>query len=176
MEKMGRPRIREPLIIFLIVAGFFYWSINAFNTGNLLWFLPFQPTYEPSRIVVHNYGTTEILRPGMPEYARLKTALDETFSKFNNTALIDLGLSDETLRRYNEEQLVIEIYYPEFIRFNTPVRMTRVNQLLVPIDATHSGHGYVFLGSNGRWLAGAMVVADDEPLMEAMRELGYLKK
>lgn len=172
---MPKTKVKEPLLILVGAILLIMWLINAMNTGNPWWFLPFQPSYQPSRIVVRDYGTAVTITPGTPEYATLTTAFDEAFSDFSNTALIDLGLGDETLRRYAEEELVIEIYYPEYITFNTPVRMSKVNQLLIPVEATHSGHGYLFLGSSGLWRIGPMVMANEQPIIDAMRQLGYLQ-
>ena len=176
MEPLKEFKLREPLLILLGAALLILWLINTLNTGNALWFLPIQPVFEPSRIIVHNYGTAVTIRRGEPGYSELTTALNETLSDFVNTDLIPLGLSEETLRRYNEEELVIEAYYADPIRFNTSVRMNNITQLLIPVDATHSGNRYVFIGGNGVWRAGAMVVASDQPLIDAMRELGYLQQ
>lgn len=175
MEPLPKFKLWQPLAIMLIVATLILWVLNTLNTGNPLWFLPLQPTFEPSRLVVRNYGETVEIRRGQAGYNVIADALNETFSDFENTALVPLGLSQETLRRYNEEQLVLEAYYAEPIQFNTPIRMQGVNQLLLPIDATHAGNRYVFIGSNGVWRAGVMVVADETPILNAMRTLGYLE-
>ena len=172
---MSKPKLKEPLIILVGAVILIMWLVNAMNTGNPWWFLPFQPNYQPSRIVIRDYGTAVTITPDMPEYTTLSAAFDLAFSDFSNTSLISLGLSDETLRRYNEEELVIEIYYPEYITFNTQVRMSKVNQLLIPVEGTHAGQGYLFLGSNGMWRIGPMVMANEQPIYDAMRELGYLQ-
>ncbi len=175
METLPKIRLWQPVSILIAVALFILWLINALNTNNVLWFLPIQPIYEPSRIVIRNYGETVTIRRGEPGYSELKDALNETFSGFDNTALVPIGLSEETVRRYNEEELVLEAYYADDITFNTSVRMKHIRQLLMPIDATHAGNRYLFIGANGTWNAGAMVVEDDQPIMDAMRLLGYLK-
>ncbi|GAB4277844.1 MAG: hypothetical protein Kow0080_29050 [Candidatus Promineifilaceae bacterium] len=167
---------REPLMIGVLFVLGFWWLVNTLNTGNPFWFLPFQPSYEPSRIVVRDYGTAVTLRPGDEQFPPLADAIDAVLSDFRSRDLVSIGLSDETLRRYAEEELVIEVYYPEDVEFNTSVRMTGINQLLFPIDATHAGKNYVFIGTNGEWRAGALAVADMTPLMDAMVELGYLEK
>ena len=175
MQTLPKIKIWEPLLILIGVGLGILWLINALNTGNALWFLPIQPIYEPSRIVIRNYGETVTIRRGEPGYAEISEALNETLSAFDNTALISIGLSEETMRRYNEEELVLEAYYADDVEFNTPVRMQGVRQLLFPVDATHAGNRYVFIGSNGQWRVGAMVVADDTPLRDVMRTLGYLQ-
>jgi len=175
METLPKFKLREPLLILVFAFLFIFWVINALNTGNVLWFLPFQPTFQPTRIVVRNYGQTVELQPGNPGFTELSQALTETFANgFDNNSLVSIGLSDETLRRYAEEELVVESYYGQDISFNTRVRMNGINQLLIPIDGTHADQSYLFMGGHGTWRAGAMVLTDDSPLRNAMRELGYL--
>lgn len=175
METPPKARLREPILILAFVFLIIFWAVNALNTGNAFWFIPFQPTFQPTRIVVRNYGETIDLQLGDPGFSELSAALNETFvNGFDNTSLISIGLSDETLRRYAEEELVIEAYYGEGISFNTRVRMSNVTQLLVPLDGTHADSRYLFFGGRGMWLAGAMVLSDDAPLRDAMRALGYL--
>jgi hypothetical protein len=175
-DTLPKIKLLEPLLIMIGVVVGILWLINTLNTGNPLWFAPVQPTYEPSRIIVRDYGTAVTVQPGHPHYQPLSEALNAAFADFQNTDLVGIGLSEDTLRRYAEQELVLEVYYPEPIRFNTPVRMRNVNQLLIPIDATHANKNYVFIGSNGRWLAGAMVMANAAPLAETMRRLGYLEE
>jgi len=175
MEPPSSIKLREPLLVLVAAVLLIWWGINAFNTGNLLWFLPFQPVHQPSRIIVRDFGTAVTLQPGAAGYNELTEALNQSLASFGNRELIPIGLGEETLRRYHEEELVLEVYYPEPVRFNTSVRLTGVNQLLIPIDATHDDQGYVFIGRDGQWRVGAMVIENDEPLMEAMSELGYLE-
>jgi hypothetical protein len=175
METTTKFKLREPLLILVFAFLLIFWAINALNTGNVFWFLPVQPTFQPTRIVVRNYGQTVDLQPGAPGFSELSQALTETFANgFDNTALVSIGLSDETLRRYAEEELVIESYYGQDISFNTRVRMNGVTQLLIPVEGTHDDQRYLFMGAHGDWRAGAMVMSDDSPLRNAMRELGYL--
>ncbi len=175
MEPSSKIKLREPLIILVVIVLLIYWAINAANTNNMLWFLPIQPTLQPTRIVVRNYGQTVELFPGSPEFSELSQALNDTFAKgFGNTSLVSIGLSDETLRRYVEDELVIESYYGASISFNTQVRMNNVTQLLIPLDGTHADQRYLFFGGRGEWRVGAMVMSDDSPLRTAMQNLGYL--
>ncbi len=175
MEPSPKFKLREPLMILVLVFLAIFWAINALNTGNAFWFLPYQPTFQPSRIVVRNFGETVDLQLGSPGFSELAQALNETFANgFDNTELVSIGLSDETLRRYAEEELVIEVYYGQDVAFNTRVRMVGVTQLLVPLEGTHADRRYLFFGGRGAWRVGAMVMNDDAPLRNAMRELGYL--
>jgi hypothetical protein len=170
--KQGGSVIQPILMVLFVVVGV-VWLVGALNAGNLIWWLPVQPTFAPSRIVVRNRGETINLQPGTEGFTELQEGLQASLSSFDNADLVPLGLSEETLRRYNEEELVVEVYYPRNIRFNTIARMERVNQLLIPIEGTHAGNRHVFIGYNGRWLAGALVMSDDQPLHDALRGLGY---
>ena len=175
MESPPKFKLREPFFILVLIFIGIYWTINALNTGNVFWFLPVQPTFQPTRIVVRNYGETIDLQVGSPGFAELSQALTETFKNgFENTSLISIGLSDQTLRRYVEEELVLEAYYGQEISFNTRVRMDGVTQLLIPLDGTHADKRYLFFGGRGQWRVGAMIMRDDSPLRTAMQALGYL--
>lgn len=175
METLPKFKLREPLLILVFTFLFIFWVINALNTGNIFWFLPIQPTFQPTRILIRNYGQTVELQPGDSGFTELSQALTETFANgFDNNALVSIGLSDETLRRYAEEELVIESYYGQDIAFNTRVRMNGITQLLIPLEGTHADQRYLFMGGRGDWRAGAMVLTDDTPLRTAMRQLGYL--
>lgn len=167
--------ILQPILTFVGVFVFIAYAVGAMNTGNWLWFLPVQPDYEPSRILVRDNGRSVEYRPGIDGFVELADALDLSLADFSNSDLVPLGLSDETLMEYNESAVVMEVFYPQNIRFNTAVRMRSINQLLIPIEGRHSGNRFVFLGSSGRWLAGALVMADDTPLTEALRRLGHLE-
>lgn len=175
MEPIPKFKLREPLIILALIFLFIFWAINALNTGNAFWFFPVQPAFQPSRIVVRHYGQTVDLQPGSPGFSELALALNDTFaSGFDNNDLVSIGLSEETLRRYAEEELVIESYYGQNISFNTRVRMNNVTQLLIPLDGTHADQRYLFFGGRGQWRIGAMVMSDDSRLRNTMRSLGYL--
>ncbi len=160
------------LIVFAVVLAVFY-GVQFLNTGNALWFLPFQPEYEPRRVVLRGNGDVVRFEPGDPEFDQIATALNAALSDFDNSSLVPIGISQQTVEDYTDNGLVMEILYPQPIQFNTPVRMRNINQLLIPIEGRHAGSRYVFLGNNGLWLAGAMVMTDETPLMDTLRVLGF---
>lgn len=175
MEPKKGGSILQP---FLIVVGIFLlivYLVNAMNTGNWLWFIPVQPKYEPSRILVRERGQSIEYHPGVDGFAELTAALNMALSDFSNSDLVPIGLSDETLQGYQETDVVMEVYYPEDIRFNSVARMRHVNQLLFPIEGRHAGYRYVFPGADGRWLTGAFVMTNDRPITDALRALGHVE-
>ncbi len=173
-ESERRGSILQPFLMMVGVMAFIFYMVGALNTGNWLWILPIQPTYEPSRIVIRDGGQVMEYRPGDDGFAELADALTSAFADFSNMELVPLGLSDVTLQEYNNTGVVLEAYYSQNIRFNSIVRMRNINQLLIPIEGRHSGLHYVFPGSDGRWLTGAFVMADDQLIFEALRELGHI--
>ncbi|MCA9992635.1 MAG: hypothetical protein H6666_00305 [Ardenticatenaceae bacterium] len=175
MGTLRRFRLLEPLIILVVIVLAFWYLLNTLNTGNPLWFVPFQPEYTPSRIVVHDYGQSVELRPGDAGFDQLAAALNETLSAFKNRDLVPIGIGDETLRAYYEEGLVVEAFYATEVRFNLPARFEGINTLLIPVDARHAENNYVFLGRNREFLASALQVESREPLDNALRVLGYLE-
>lgn len=174
-EELRPFRLWQPVLLAILAFIAIWYGVNFLNTGNPMFFIPVQPEYRPTRILVRNYGTTVTVQPGHPHYEALTAALNSSLSDFSNNDAGTLGLSDETLRRYREEELVLEVYYGTNVVFNTNIRMSGVNQLLIPVDATHAGQGNVFMGTNGRWRVGTLRMTDDSALRDTMRDLGYLQ-
>lgn len=168
-------RLWQPLMLVVFALVVVWYGINVLNTGNPMFFIPIQPEYRPARILVRNYGETLTVQPGHPDYEPLVEALNVALGDFSNNDAGTLGLSDETLRRYREDELVLEIYYGEQVVFNTNIRMTGVNQLLIPIDGTHAAQGNVFMGTNGSWRVGTLRMSDSSGLRATLRALGYLQ-
>jgi hypothetical protein len=177
MEPLKPLNLKQPLIIGVLTVLAIIYLISWLNTGNPLWFLRnVQPAHRPNQIILRHYGQTIVLRPGDPHFEEITTALNDSLTSFRTADLVRIGLGDATLRRYHEQEFVLETHYAEAITFNTPVRMRNINQLLIPIDAAHAGMGYLFLGTDGRWLAGAMQMNDPEPLLQTLRDLGYTRE
>ncbi len=166
--------IIQPLIMMIGAIALIIYFIGALNTGNWLWVLPVQPTFVPSRIVVRDHGQVTEYRPEDAGFTPLRNSLDSALADFSNLDLVPIGLSEGTLQDYNESSVVMEVYYPSPIRFNTIVRMNNVNQLLIPIEGRHAGYRYVFPGADGSWLTGAFVMADETPIYDALRSLGHI--
>lgn len=167
--------VLQPFLMMIAIFAVIAYLVGAMNSGNWLWILPIQPKYEPSRIIVRVNGEVTEYRPGIDGFFELTAAFDAAFADFSNLDLVPMGLSEETLQEYDQSSVVVEIQYPEDIRFNTIVRMRNVNRLLIPIEGRHAGNRYMFLGSSERWLTGALVMADDQPIYDALRALGHIE-
>lgn len=170
---MKRASLKEPLIIFVVIVLILIWGLNAFNTGNPLWFLPIQPVYRPSRVLIHYYGQATELRPGDEGFDAIDEALNETLSDFQSRDLVSIGIGEQTLADYYNEEFVLEAFYGQNVEFNLPIRLTKINTLLFPIDARHAERNYVFIGNNREYRAGALQVTSREALDAALAELGF---
>lgn len=173
MSVLPKIKLWKPVLTFLLFGVLAWWLLNTFTTGNPMWFLPIQPSYVPNRIIVRNFGEEITLRPGDLVFQSVADGVDQSLSNFNNRALIDIGLGEATLQDYQTDALVVEVYYPTTIRFNLPIRMNKINQLLFPVVGRHADTNYVFMGYNGNWLVGALQVSTAQPLQDALREAGY---
>ena len=157
MSELKHPskiRIVEPMITLALFAMIGFYLLNAFNTGNWLWFRGGISDIEPSRIVVIDHGERQIYQPGSPHFDTLSDATAQALSKFTSTDLINVGLSEDTLVDYESSALIVEVYFNNPVQFNTMARTGEPTQLLIPIDGRHAGSSYVFRGARGEWWFG----------------------
>lgn len=177
MTQMTHPhkiRVIEPFIglaIFVVAA---IYLVNVFNTGNWLWFRGNTMNVRPSRIIVVDHGERIILNQGHPAFTPLVDATIESLSELNNSGIVDVGLSEQTLADYATDSLVLELHFDSPVVFNTAARTGKPTQLLIPIQGRHSDGGLVFRGDKGEWWYGAVRMANPQPLLQALEQAGYL--
>ena len=173
MQHPTKIRIIEPFLTFLVVGAAVVYLVNALNSGNWLWFQSRATNVRPSRIVIVDHGERTVLTSGHAHFKELADAASASLSKLNNTDLISIGLSEETLQDYATDALVLELYFDSPVHFNTQARLGEPTQLLIPIEGRHAGGGYVFRGAHGEWWFGAIRMADPTPLYTALQQMGY---
>ncbi len=167
-------KIVEPFLFLILFSVILIYTINVFNTGNWLWFRGgTSELSSPTRIVIIDHGTKIVLQPGADGYNEMAEAAVASLQKFNNTDLVSIGLSVQTLDDYANDSLVVELYFDTPILFNTLARTGEPKQLLIPIDGRHSQGAYVFRGDQGEWWFGALRMADPQPLYAALQNMGY---
>ncbi len=174
MTHPNKIRVLEPFIgmaLFIVLA---IYVVNAFNTGNWFWFRGNTVNVRPSRIIVVDHGERTILTTGHPDFARLVDAATQSLSELNNSGVVDVGLSEATLADYATDSLVLELYFDSPVVFNTAARTGEPTQLLIPIEGRHSDSGLVFRGDKGAWWYGAVRMADPQPLLLALEQMGYV--
>ncbi|MBK8906055.1 MAG: hypothetical protein IPM53_33055 [Anaerolineaceae bacterium] len=174
MEEPRNIKIIEPFIVLVVIAGAIVYLLNVFNSGSWLWFQGKATVLEPpTRIVIINDGEAVVLQPGSDYFNELSEAAVQALSKFGNTDLVSIGLSEQTLTDYAENSLVVELYFDKPLQFNTLARTGEPTQLLIPVDGRHAAGGYVFRGAQGEWWFGAVRMADPSPLYVVLQQMGY---
>lgn len=173
MNYEARPRIRlwEPL---LILAGFVLavvYAVAAFSSEDLIWFWPRSAVPEPVRIVIHDAGAQLILEPGAPGFAELASASASAFAQLDTPALIEVGLSQETLSGYWTQFQVVEFFFDQELEFHVPFQAGNPTQLLFPIKGSHADRGWFFRGANGVYWFGALRVEEPQLILDAVAPL-----
>ena len=174
MDNPKKVRVLEPFIGMVIFIVAVIYIINVFNTGNWMWFLGNTVNVTPSRIIIVDHGNRTILNPGHPDFDSLVAAAEQSLSHLNNSGIVDVGLSEQTLNDYATDSLVMELHFDSPVVFNTAARTGKPTQLLIPIDGRHADGGLVFRGDKGEWWYGAVRMADPQPLMSALEQMGFL--
>jgi hypothetical protein len=174
MKHPNKIKVIEPFLILFLITVVGVYLLNAFNSGSWLWFQGRATVLvPPARIVVVNNGERLLLQPGTDYYSELSEATIAALSKFSNTDLVSIGLSDQTLSDYAEEGLIVELYFDKPLQFNTLARTGKPTQLLIPIEGRHAAGAYVFRGAQGAWWFGAIRMADPSPIYTVLQQMGY---
>ena len=174
MNEPRKIKVIEPFLTFLVVGLAIFYAINVFNTGNLVWFRNNATLEIPDRIVIYDHGQEIVLLPGHDNFNELANASVNALSKFNNTDLVPIGLSEQTLSDYETKSVVMILHYNRPVQINSIARIGEPTQLLIPIEGRHASGNYVFLGTRGEWLAGALRMADPSPLYLALETMGIV--
>ena len=174
LKHPSKIRVIEPLLTLVLFGVAAIYLLNVFNTGNWLWFRGTTTAeLNPARIVIVENGERTLLQPGAPYFDLLADGVRQSLAKFNNTDLVSVGLSEQTLGDYASDALVVEIYFDRPVQFNTLARSGEPTQLLIPIDGRHASGRYVFRGDKGEWWFGALRMADPTALYSALQQMGY---
>ena len=173
MEHPRKIRVLEPfigMVLFIILA---IYGVNAFNTGNWMWFRGNTVNVRPSRIVIVDHGERTLINQGHPAFEPLVEAAAQSLSDLNNSGIVDVGLSQQTLSDYATDSLVMELHFDSPVIFNTAARTGKPTQLLIPIEGRHADGGLVFRGDKGEWWYGAVRMADPQPLLSTLEQMGF---
>ncbi len=165
----------EPLVVVAVILGLIVYGVIAAVTGDMLWFRGGASVPDPSRIVIRVDGDETVLTRNSPGYDIMAGATKKALSSLANSGPVQLGLSDETIEEYQYRFTVLELHYDEPVDFHLPFNEGKPTALLIPIEGRHAGHNYVFRGGNGEWWARPIKVNDPEPIMAALRTLGYIE-
>ncbi len=176
MAELKHPRqikVIEPFIGFILIVILIIYALNAINTNDWLWFASTSVDAHPNRIVVWNDGEKMLIQPGHDDYIKLAEAAHLSLHDFSNTNLINIGFGDDTLAYYEDDGMMIELFYDRPLNFHATFRTGEPTKLLVPVNGRHADHDYFFRGGQGEWWFGAMRMADSTHLLNTLAELGY---
>jgi hypothetical protein len=160
--------------LFVLLAAFVllaYYLMVSLTSRDLLWILS-RFRDEPSHIVVYQNGQRTEFRPGQPGYEELATAakasMAEGFARLTST-----GFSEETLQSAYNQYLTLEVFFAHPVEIHTWFPTGRTTQILFPISGPHAQPPIVLLGDEGHYRAGAPVLSNNRPIVEALGALGF---
>lgn len=172
-RKVGRPRVLDALLVFVLFSLLVIYGVIALSSNDPFWMWPFF-TAKPSKLVLYQQGQIYEIGPESPAYEPLVETLNRALSKvvgFQET----LGLSEETLAEYRTRAVVLEIYYPRPVSVHSRFSFGRPNTLLIPLVGSHSEANVVFGGLDGGYWPGALTLKDLQPLKDQLAALGFFK-
>lgn len=173
LKKSSKIWAFEPFVWFVLIVGLIIYVVNVLNSHDWLWFQQKSDRVDPTRIVIVEQGQRRTIVPGHEDFERLAEAVSLSVSRPDNSDLINVGISEETVAFYKEAGVMLEIYFDRPVTFHTAYRAGEPTQILLPISGRHAGKGYFFRGAGGEWWFGAMRMADPMPIYRLMAEMGY---
>jgi hypothetical protein len=174
----GRLTCWQLLVAPVVVVGAFAlcaYSAVAGISSEWLWFRGGTRLPEPARIVIRVDGIETVLTAGSPGYDLLTRAARDALSRFDNVAPLTAGLDKATLAEYQQQGIIVELYFDEPVDFYLPFNDGEPTALLIPLQGQFADKRYVFRGKDGTWWGGQMIMSDPQPLLDALSELGYIR-
>jgi hypothetical protein len=165
----------KPVLVVLGTIIVFSYSVIALLSQDPVWFLSRAALPDPERIVIRVDGQETRLGPSTPDYDVIVGATRKGLSAFKSWGLGSMGLSEATLREYEKQGVILELYFGQPVDFHLPFNDGRPTALLMPVKGRFGGEGYVFRGKNGKWWAGQLTMRDPQPILDALRASGYIQ-
>ena len=138
------PSLLSALLVGILVVGLLFWWVNALTNEDPLWFLR-SFNAEADWIVVYWDGSTHMYFPGDPPYGEIMTAFREGVAKWSGYEG-SVGLSDENLERYRQQERFLELHYNRPVQVHTRHMFPRARNFFIPLSGTHSQYRRVFAG------------------------------
>ena len=98
----------------------------------------------------------------------VQTSLAQGFARLSN-----LGFSEKSLQDAYTRYVTLEVFFGQPVKMHTWFYPGRTTQMLFPITGSHSEMSVVLLGDEGHYRAGAPVLKTREPILEALKSLGF---
>jgi len=152
-----------PVIVFIA---------NATNSRDWRWY---KTDFEdrPGRIIIYHDGGQIELQPGQPGFNELaeaiRASLAQGVDQQSNT-----GLSDYSRQEAYTRYTTVEAFFAKPVKLHAWFYTGNPTQMLFPITGRHSDRPIVFLGQDGEYRVNAPFLKTKEPIMQVLRESGYL--
>ncbi|MCW5850730.1 MAG: hypothetical protein KIT87_11705 [Anaerolineae bacterium] len=161
------------LRLFAVIVGFgvvVWWAIGASGHGDPLWFWsPFDET--PTAITLYYRGQVVEFTPGQKGFAELTQAFNQSFSRRNGWST--LGVSPESAADYRQREVALAVRYSHKVNIHTQYRYGPYAGLFLPLTGRHSETRPVWGLDGDELAAGAVHLDTVEPIVNALRQLGY---
>ena len=169
-EPLPKISLLRLLAVIVGLGVALWWAMGASGHGDLLWFWSrFDET--PTSITLYYRGQVVDFRPGQRGFAELTQAFNQSFS--HRAGWSTLGVSPESADDYRQREVALAVRYRDKIAIHTQYRYGPYAGLFLPLTGRHSETRPVW-GLDGESLAaGAMHLDSVEPVVNALRELGY---
>lgn len=160
------------VVILAVLAVVIAFTSTATSTGDWDWY---QSGFSelPDRLVIFNAGQQTELLPGDPGFEQLAEAVRTSLN--SGVALNSrTGLSPTSLEAAYNEYVTLEAFFDQPVKLHAWFYTGNPTQMLFPITGRHSDWPVVFMGNDGDYLSDGPVLRTKDPILQALRELGYL--
>jgi hypothetical protein len=160
------------ILLALVVLGLAaaYLAV-VFRSHDFLWF---QSGFGdiPSRVVVYQAGQRNEFQEGQSGYQELANAVQASLNQ-GVSAASNLEMSSQNLDDAYFKEVTVEAFFDKPVKLHAWFDTGDPTQLLFPITGSQAGEAVVFLGVNGVYLSNAPRLNTVEPLLDALRKLGF---
>lgn len=162
----------KAILILLALIPVVIFMSNATTSQDWLWF---KTGFDerPSRIIIYHDGGQVELQPGQPGFNDLAEAIRASLAggvaQQSNT-----GLSDQSRQEAYIRYTTVEAFFDRPVKLHAFFYTGHPTQMLFPITGRHSDRPIVFLAENGEYRVNAPVLRTKQPILEVLRELGYV--
>jgi hypothetical protein len=171
MSRSSKTNTAQLLFVLVGLVLLSAYLIVSLTSRDPLWFLR-RAEAQPSHIVVYHAGQRTELLPGQAGFddlaSAVQTSLAQGFARLSN-----LGFSEKSLQDAYTQYVTLEVFFDQPVELHTWFYPGRTMQMLFPITGRHSEMSVVLLGEGGQYRAGAPVLKTREPILEALKSLGF---
>lgn len=139
---MDTKKMLNGLLSTLVAGMVLFWAVGAMANGDPLWF---SRAFSDDVVAVSLYADGEVVTlteddPGFEALASSFAMAMGNWKAYESQVV----LSEESLSRYYEEGLLLEVNYAAPVQLHTRHSFPEARTYLVPLSGTHSNYNRVF--------------------------------